>query len=51
MLRRMMNFKKAEGDDVESFMRRTNKAISNMMCRHFVVPWDVYARRCIFRWA
>ncbi len=38
-------------EDLETFMKRTETAITSAMIRHHIVSWDVYARRLVFKWA
>ena len=51
MIRKMMRFKKEEAEDLDHFMRRTERSISNIIECHNVLSWDVLARRNIFKWA
>ncbi len=51
MIRKMMCFKKNAEEDLETFMKRTETAITSAMIRHHIVSWDVYARRLVFKWA
>jgi hypothetical protein len=51
MIRRMMAFKRTDTEDVETFMRRTNRTITNLIELHSVLIWDSLARQYIFRWA
>jgi hypothetical protein len=51
MVRRMLAFRRNQSEDVEEFMRRTNRTITNLLERHEVVLWDCLARQYVFRWA
>ena len=51
MIRRMCRFKKTDSEDMEMFMRRTNRVINDIMERHNLVAWDVLIRREVFKWA
>ena len=51
MIRRMCNFRKWPEEDLDQFMRRTERTISDALYRHDIVSWDVQARREKFRWA
>jgi ribonuclease HI len=51
MFRKMSKFTKGEGEGIEDFMQRTEGAITGMMHRFSVAPWDVVIRRNIFIWA
>jgi hypothetical protein len=51
MIRRMMRFRKDDEEDLEAYMRRTERSITNIIERHNIVTWDVLARRNIFKWA
>jgi len=51
MVRKMCVFPKEVGEDVETYMRRTNAAITCLLAMHNVQPWDLVARQAVFRWA
>ena len=51
MLRKMLRFKRQEGEDLGDFMRRTNSIINNITARHRVARWDTLGARAVFRWA
>ena len=51
MIRRMCRFKKTDSEDMEAFMRRTNKVISEVMDRQGILSWDILVRREVFKWA
>ena len=51
MIRRMLGFQYLQGEDIEGFMRRTNRIISNVIARHGVMTWEYMAHRNLFRFA
>ena len=51
MIRKMMNFKRRDAETLEAFMERSNVNINDQMASHGILPWDVVARRNIFKWA
>ena len=51
MIRKMIGLKKYETEDLETYMRRAETAVTAAMHRHRILSWDIYARRVIFRWA
>ena len=51
MIRRMIGLKKIENENVDTYMRRAEHAVSVAMHRHRILSWDSHARRLIFRWA
>jgi hypothetical protein len=51
MVRRMIGFKKREGESIDEFMHRTEASITSLLRIHGCVSWDVYARRTVFKWA
>jgi hypothetical protein len=51
MVRKMLGFRKRDEEDLDHFMHRTEATISNLLQLHWIVSWDVYARRTVFKWA
>ena len=51
MVRKMLRFKKAEEENIEDFMHRTNRTITNLMTNHRVKLFDALSHRAVFRWA
>ena len=50
MIRRMLSFYRPPGEDMATFMERTNGIIKNLMQLHQIERWDLTARRYIFKW-
>ena len=51
MIRRMIGFRKREEEGVESYMRRAESVVTAAIEAHRIIPWDVYARRLVFKWS
>ena len=51
MVRKMCRYVKNDGETIDEYMRRTEAAISGLMVRHRVKPWDTVARQAVFKWA
>ena len=50
MIRRMYKFSKHDSENMESFMRRSNRILSDSIEKHGLTSWDVQARREVFKW-
>jgi hypothetical protein len=51
MIRKMCHFKLRESEDLESFMKRSNQFINDLLERESALTWDILVRRDVFKWA